>query len=234
MPIAGELYAKARSPELAKTYQILTKWIFSVTLPLFFILFFFPEMTITFLFGDRFTDASLPLRILLLGYLFIVFMGTNSMLLLVMGHSKAVMKVSAAAALLNLLLNYVLIKHAGLGMHGAAISTAVSMIAITSGYSFLLYRFSGIQPISAVYLKPVIGSSVIGLLIYGVAKSIPLYYWMLPVYFILYICGYMASLILTRSIDEDDIMLLETLLNKLGVAPVITKKITDSIYEKLK
>ncbi len=110
MPVAGELYAKNRSSDLARTYQVLTKWIFSVTLPVFFILFFFPEMTITFLFGERFADSAAPLRILSLGYLFTAFMGTNSMLLLVMGLSKAVMKISAAGAVLNIILNYILHK----------------------------------------------------------------------------------------------------------------------------
>src|SRR5208283_65755 len=64
MPIAGELYIKKQYSELKRTYQVLTKWNFLVTLPIFFVLFFFPEMTITFLFGARFLDSSQALRIL--------------------------------------------------------------------------------------------------------------------------------------------------------------------------
>jgi O-antigen/teichoic acid export membrane protein len=229
MPIAGELYARKSSPELERTYQVLTKWIFSATLPVFFILFFFPEMTVLFLFGDQYVDASLPLRILSVGYLFFVFMGTNSMLLLVLGHSKAVMKVSAAGAILNVLLNYILIKHAGLGMQGAAVSSLISFFAVSSGYSVILYRLSGIHPIAASYLKPVIGSGVIGVGIYGVAKSLTLYVWMLPVYFLLYICGYLVSLVLTKSVDENDVLLFETILKKTGVAPEAVQKIVGRI-----
>jgi O-antigen/teichoic acid export membrane protein len=229
MPIAGDLYAKDRLPELARTYQVLTKWVFSVTLPIFFILFFFPEMTITFLFGDRFGDAVLPLRILSLGYLFTAFVGANSVVLLVFGLSKTVMKVSAAAALLDVALNYILIKRLGLGMEGASLATSISLTAVSFGYSFVLYRQCGIHPIASGYLKPAIGSAVVGTIIYAAAKSLPLYFWMLPLYLLLYIGGYMALLILTRSLDLHDVFLFGEILKRAGVAPEVTQNIIGKI-----
>ena len=42
MPIAGEMYARKQSAELGRTYQVLTKWIFSVTFPIFLYFIFFP------------------------------------------------------------------------------------------------------------------------------------------------------------------------------------------------
>ena len=186
-------------------------------------------MTVTFLFGDKFLDSAHPLRILSLGYLIHAFMGSNSMMLLVMGRSKDVIKVSATGAILNVLLNYILIKHVGLGLYGAALSSMVSFIVISGGYSFVLYRHSGMHPIASGYLKPVIGSVLIGTVIYAVAKSLPLYFWMLPVYFLLYICGYIASLFLTRSLHNEDIFLFRELMNTAGVAPVITEKIIRKI-----
>lgn len=231
MPVAGELFAKNRSADLARTYEVLTKWIFAVTLPLFFILFFFPEMTIIFLFGERFSDAALSLRILSVGFLFNAFLGTNAMLLLVMGFSKAVMKVAACGTLLNIILNYILIKQIGLGMTGAALASMVSFLVIGLGYSFVLYRRSGMHPFAAGYLKPVIGSALIGVVIYVAAKSLPLYSWMLPVYFLLYICGYIASLVFTRSVDDEDVLLLEALLKRAGVAPEVTRGIAAGIHK---
>jgi O-antigen/teichoic acid export membrane protein len=231
MPIAGELYAKNRSSDLAKTYQVLTKWIFSVTLPVFFILFFFPEITITFLFGERFTDSALPLRILSVGFLFNAFLGTNSMLLLVMGRSQAVMKVAACGTMLNIVLNYILIKKIGLGMEGAAFASMGSFLAIGLGYSFVLYRSSGIHPFATGYLKPVVGSALIGVVIYGAAKSLPLLSWMLPVYFLLFIFGYVVSLILTRSLDAEDVFLFGEILKRAGIDPELTQKMIRLIYK---
>jgi O-antigen/teichoic acid export membrane protein len=231
MPVAGELYAKNRMADLARTYQVLTKWVFSVTLPIFFILFFFPEMTITFLFGERFVDACLPLRILSIGYLLTAFMGTNIVLLMVLGLSKSVLKISSVGAFLNVLLNYVCIKHLGLGMDGAALATSISLTAVSFGYSFALYRHCGIHPLASGYLKPAIGSAVIGAAIYAAAKILPLYFWMLPLYFLLYVGGYMVSLILTRSIDSQDAFLFGEVLNRAGVAPKVARQIVGKIYK---
>jgi len=229
LPIAGELYARNRISDLSMTYKVLTKWIFAVTLPMFFILFFFPEMTLAFLFGARFEVSAAPLRILSLGYLFTAFVGANSMLLLVFGLSKAVMKVSALCALLNVLLNYVLIKHIGLGIKGAALATMISLIAVGLGYSFALYRHNGMHPIASAYLKPVIGSAVVGMAIYAAAKSLPLNFWMLPVYFLLYVCGYFVSLVVTRSLDAEDVLLFGELMKRTGVSPEVTKNIIGRI-----
>jgi Na+-driven multidrug efflux pump len=156
-------------------------------------------------------------------------MGTNSVVLLVFGHSKAVMKVSAAAALLDVLLNYILIKRLGLGMEGASIATSISLTAVSFGYSFVLYRHRGIHPIASGYLKPAIGSAVIGAIIYAAAKSLPLYFWMLPVYFFLFICGYVVSLFLTRSIDPYDVFLFGEILKRAGVAPEVAQNIMGRI-----
>jgi O-antigen/teichoic acid export membrane protein len=227
MPIAGEMYGRNQSAELGRIYQVLTKWIFSATFPIFFILFFFPEMTISFLFGERFTDASVPLRILAVCFLFNSFMGANGLLLLVMGLSKTLMKVSMFGVALNIGLNYLLIKRLGYGIIGAAISTLISYIALNLLISWILYRRSRIHPLTWKYIKPIVSSSVIGLFIYALVKSLPLYLWMLPVYLLLFLCGYLLSILLTKSIDEEDIYIFETILGKLGVP----QSATDSLLK---
>jgi O-antigen/teichoic acid export membrane protein len=223
MPIAGEMYGRNQSAELARIYQVLTKWIFSATFPVFFILFFFPEMTISFLFGERFTDASMPLRILALSFLFNSLMGANGMLLLVMGLSRTLMNVSIFGVALNIGLNYLLIKRLGYGVIGAAVSTLISYVTLNVLISWTLYRRSRIHPWTLRYIKPVVGSSVVGLIIYALVKSFPLYLWMLPVYLILFLCGYMLTVLLTKSIDEEDLFIFKMIFAKVGVSePVIT------------
>jgi O-antigen/teichoic acid export membrane protein len=217
MPIAAEMFSRKQHAELNRTYQILTKWIFSVTLPVFFILFFFPEMTITFLFGTRFVDASDSLRILSVCFLSHAFLGANGVILLVMGMSRIVMQVSIVSAFLNIVLNYVLIKQLGYGVNGASIATLVSYIALNTTTSVILYNYSKIHPITIKYIKPVIGSLIIGMLIYILAKSLPLHYWMLPLYLILFMGCYIVSLVITRSVDDEDILLFEAISKRTGL-----------------
>jgi len=231
MPIAGEMFAKKQYDELKRTYQILTKWIFSVTFPIFFILFFFPEMTITFLFGERFIDASMPLRILSLGFLLDVFLGVNGILLVVMGMSKEIMQISILGIVLNSGLNYILIKKLGYGIIGASIATAISYSALNVISSIVVYRRSRIHPITSKYTKPLAASMVITLIIYAIAKSLPLYLWMLPIYFILFIGGYFISLLITRSFDREDIFMFDTISQKTGIEMKFLRRIILAFNE---
>jgi len=217
MPIAADMFAVKQHSELKRTYQVITKWIFSATLPIFFILFFFPEMTITFLFGKGFTDASPALRILSVCFLLNVFSGTNGVLFIVMGMSRTVMEVSLLGVLLNVGLNYILIKLLGYGVIGASFATLFSNSALNVLIAWLLYKKSGIHPITAKYIKPIIGSAVFGSCIYALAKSLPLHYWMMPVYLFLFISGYLLSLFLTKSIEQEDILFLKTIFDKLDL-----------------
>ena len=229
MPIAGEMYARKQNAELGRTYQVLTKWIFAITFPVFFILFLFPEMTITFLFGERFLDASMPLRILAICFLLNTFMGANGLLLLVMGLSRILMYVSLYGMVINIGLNYILIKHLGYGVIGASVSTLISYIAINVLIAWILYKRSGIHPLTAKYIKPIIGASIIGLMIYVLAKNMVLYLWMLPLYFLLFLFGYALSIMLTRSIDEEDAFLFTMVMDKLGVPGPMTESLMKFI-----
>jgi O-antigen/teichoic acid export membrane protein len=217
MPIAGELYVKRQLGELNKTYQALTKWNFVATLPIFFVLFCFPEMVLTFLFGSRFVDSTITLRILSVCFLFHAFLGANGVLMIVMGRSKDLMLVSIFGTVLDIILNYFLIKILGFGATGAAVATLVSYFSLNIIISLILYRINGTNPLTASYIKPAVGSAVTGLAIYSLAKILPLYYWMLPMYLLLFLLSYTLVLLTTGGFDAEDAALLETMANKIGV-----------------
>jgi O-antigen/teichoic acid export membrane protein len=217
LPIAGEIYAKEKTGELKRVYQVLTKWVFVATLPIFFVLFFFPEMTIALLFGSRFVDASLSLRILAVGFLVNAFLGTNGLLLMVLGLTKTIMNISVVGAIMNVVLNYVLIKHLGMGITGAALATMTSYIVINFLYSLSLLRHSHVHPFTAAYLRPIAGAAITGLAIYAVAKSVALTFWILPLYLLLFVGGYAVSLLITKSIEREDIFIFQEVMKKLGL-----------------
>jgi O-antigen/teichoic acid export membrane protein len=225
MAIAGGMYARKEHSALKKIYQMLTKWIFSATLPIFFILFFFPEMTITFLFGNRFTEAAMPLRILSAGFLFHAFLGANGVLMMVLGKAKELLHISVFGALLNILFNYILIKQLGYGIIGSSIATALSYFVINILISAALYRSSGIHPITPYYVKPALGSLVIGAVVYVTAKVLYLRFWMLPLYLALYLTGYFVFLIVVRSFEREDIEMLDTISRSMGVEMKIIRRL---------
>jgi hypothetical protein len=54
---------------------------------------------------------------------------------------------------------------------------------------------------------------------------------MLPIYFLLYICGYFVSLVVTRSLDAEDVLLFGEILKRAGVAPETKRTIIGRIYK---
>jgi O-antigen/teichoic acid export membrane protein len=217
MPIAGRLFASGKMQELKRAYQVLTKWVFSATLPILFVLLFFPAIAISFLFGEGFSEAIAPLRLLCLGFTVHVFLGTNIMLLTVLGLPHIVMMNSAGAALLNVVLNYIFIKLLGLGLKGAALASMVSYIQANLIASFILYRRSGLHPLTPQYLKPVLSSALVGLAIYALAKALPFQLWILPLHLVLFLGGYFWALLLTRSLEAEDLDLLKAISERTGI-----------------
>ncbi len=223
MPIAGHLYSKDLIPELKRTYQVLTKWIFSATLPVFFIIFLFPEVVLNVLFGERYVGAALTLRLLALGFTFHTFLGANGMTLMVLGRSRVLMWIAFFGATLNILLNYSLIP--SYGVMGAALATMISYFAFNIVTSIKLYHYSKIHPITQKYLKPVFVSFAIALMISLIVNNISIKLWMLPIFFVIFIGAYIFSLLITKSFDEEDILMLEAIERRTGMNMETTKKV---------
>lgn len=225
MPIAGELFAKQQMAELKRVYQVITKWVFFSTIPIFFALVAFPEVIVSLFFGDGFAGSVAPLRVLSAGLMCNVFFGANGMLVIVMGMTRASLIITAVATVVNAALNYVFVKLIGLGAPGAALATVISIIYINIAMSIVLYARSRLHLFTTMYIKPIVGAAVAGFATYALSKSLPFSPWMLPAYFTLFMCGFIISLLLTRSIDKEDIFLLDAVSKKTGLELATAKKL---------
>jgi len=223
LPIASHLYSKNLIEEIGRTYQILTKWMFSASLPIFFVLFLFPESVLNFLFGPDYISASLVLRILTLGFMIDVFLGLNGHSLVVFGKTKLLMFICLAGALTNIILNIILIPP--FGIEGAALASAFSYFTLNLLTSIKLYQLTNIHPFSKNNLKPIGISIILLILIYIVSSFINIKFWSLPIILIIYLLGYFILLLLTKSFDKEDIRLMLALEKRLGLNVTPIKKI---------
>jgi O-antigen/teichoic acid export membrane protein len=221
IPIVSKLYSQKSFEEMKQIYVVLTKWIFSATLPLFLILFLFPKIVLNFLFGPDYIQAGVALQLLSLGFIIHAFLGSNGNTLLVMGKTRFIMAASVVCVILNLILNLMLIPP--FGIMGAAIATASSLGIINILLSTELYRSSGIHPFTKNYLKPIIASGILISLIYGLSKIFfTISFWHLPILFVIFIFVYGLSLLLTKSFDKEDIQMLLIIEKRTGIdaAPI--------------
>ncbi|WP_131007443.1 flippase [Methanofervidicoccus abyssi] len=222
VPLVSSFYIQGKLNEMGRIYQILTKWIFSLTLPLFTLIFLFSKIVIAFFFGGRYLEASRVLEILALGFMFHASTGLNGSNLIIIGKSRLNLAGTSFAALLNIILNFVLIPVYGL--EGAAIATTMSYFVLNILMSFWLYKNSKIHPFSWNYVK----SLVISFILLGILKSLNLNVdniWYAVLVSIVFVGVYFLLLLFSKSIDNEDIDLLLTVEKNLGVDLTLLKRI---------
>ena len=220
MPIMSQLYSKGKMMEMRRSYAVLTKWMFSATLPGFFLVFLFPSVVLTVLFGAEYVASTIALQILALGFFVHTFLGPNSMTMIVLGKTRFLMWFSGISVGVNVVLNVLLIPR--YGMEGAAVASAVSLTTINILTMYKVHQYSGIHPFTWNYIKPVMAATMLCAGFYyatgGIVQASVL---MLFVLFVLFVIMYTIALILTRSIDHEDAQMFALILNRCGAGDSI-------------
>jgi O-antigen/teichoic acid export membrane protein len=223
IPIISELYSKNLMEEVRRSYAVMTKWCFMGGLPLFFIFFLFPDVILNLLFGSRYVDAAVALQFLALGFFLNASIGFAYSTLLVLGKSKFLMWTFVISAIINIILNVVLIPP--FGLIGASISSAVSVVIGKILNTVRLYKYLDVHPFSKNYLK-IIGLLVMFLFIfYILINSVNMSFWMFVILFSLFLVFYAVSLLFTKTFDEEDVMILLAIEKEVGLDLVSAKRI---------
>ncbi|MBU7013779.1 MAG: flippase [Theionarchaea archaeon] len=215
VPIMSELFSMGLTKEMKRTYQIVTRWGFSLAVPLFSIFFVFPVTVLQFFFGVSYGEAALPLQILSCAFMAHTITGLNGLTLTVMGNTRFVMVMSLMGAGSNVILNYVLIPP--FGTAGAALAFLCSVILANVMGSIKLYRMSGIHPFTLSYAKPLGISGLLLVVLYGIGSQMEMSFGLLLLFGIGFLGGFLGLLLLTRSFDREDIEVLLAIERKSGV-----------------
>jgi O-antigen/teichoic acid export membrane protein len=224
IPIASGMFSQNLKDELRKSYAVLTKWVFSATLPFFLIIFLFPDAVLNILFGPKYIGASEALRILSLGMFVHTFLGANGATLIVTGKTRLHMVDDLIAVIINILLNTLLIPK--IGITGAAIASTTSLVITNMLRSAQIYIPYKIHPFSKNYLKLALISIVSISIVYSLTRNLIIVStWSLLTLFIVFLGIYGLLSILTKSFDKEDIMILHTIEHKLGMNLRWLKKI---------
>lgn len=152
MPIVSELYSQGEREQIGRFYQTMTKWTFTVNLPLFLILLLFP-VPILSVFGGSFVDGAAALAVLAWGNLVNVGTGICGVLLDMSGNTLLKLANSIATVALTLVLNILLIPRWGLvGAATASLTAAVVINLLRLSEVFILFR---LLPYNLGFAKPI-------------------------------------------------------------------------------
>jgi len=166
-PLAAQLYERGETQELESIARRTARWnlIFSSTVTAGFVLF---GREILSLFGDTFVIAYIPLLFLSLGQLVNAGVGSVGYVLAMTGFQKILTSISILSAILNILLNALLIPF--LSIMGAALATGFVLVLANILYAYCVTRHVGIKAYSDNILK-IIGYITIGGAVSFVVKT---------------------------------------------------------------
>lgn len=216
MPIISELDAEGEVEEMHHIYQVVTKWIFMATLPVFLVIALFPEMTIKVTFGREYIEGGMALSLLSVAYFSHAIAGPNASTLTSIGQTRLIMWDNVAVGILNAILNLILIP--SFGYLGAGAATAISYIILNILYSTQLYRETGIHPFSDSLIRPGIISAVLVALIYWLTRTLfEITVPVLVVMFVVFITLYGFVILRFGGIEEEEVMLVLSFEDRFGI-----------------
>jgi O-antigen/teichoic acid export membrane protein len=190
------------------------------------VIFLFPETVLNVFFGSPYVEASVALQILALGMFIHVLLGPNAATLIAIGSTKLNMIDDLIGAITNISLNIFLIPL--MGIVGAAIASAISLAVINTLKSMQIYQMHKIHPFTANYMKPIVTSITLISVIYLLIKhlfSASLSIWMLLLPFFSFLVTYTICLVITKSFDKEDIMIVQEIEKSTGVNLQYVKKL---------
>lgn len=153
LPAVSHLDAEAKFDRANHLLEVTTKWVFFLTLPVFFLMFYFPEQTIALTFGAKYTSGAMALSLLVVGFLVHAGFAVAGKGLVAVGETRLVMIDTVVAAVLNIALNIAFIPR--YGFFGAALASVISYWLLDALYLYQLRRHTGIVPVSAGLVRVV-------------------------------------------------------------------------------
>lgn len=214
-PMIAEYYARGEYEQLAGLAKLVTKWTFSLSLPVFLCFCVFHEAILS-IFSRGYTQAGIALIILSFGNLVIAGTGSTGMLLMMAGHTRVILANTATTILVNIGLALLLIPR--FNIVGAAVAAALTVIILSIAYFIEVYCLLKMTTLRRDMLKPLAAggiASIVGLQIlrfvhvgYGYRAILGTMGMVIP-----FICVYVLVLAVLRFSSEDKIVF-DTILAK--------------------
>ncbi|RLG14989.1 MAG: hypothetical protein DRN66_00505 [Candidatus Nanohalarchaeota archaeon] len=224
-PLFIENYSKKKFAEMEKIFSTTVKWIFLFALPIVFVLVFFPDAILNFLWGKDYTRGAMALSILAIGYFVSTVAGLSASGLTAIKKQNILLAITTAGTILNVILNYLLIPV--FGITGAAAATAVSIIFINGLCLFFIHKYLGIFPFSLNHAKGFLATLLAFVFTYITVKF---FFPVTPLIVLLpalggYLMIYFLIMVKMKIIDKDDLRLLKSLEKKSGLNMTFLERI---------
>jgi O-antigen/teichoic acid export membrane protein len=213
-PIISQLHHQSRLLELKQLYSCVTRWAFSIALPLFMLIAWY-AVSVVSLFGPEYADGASSVVILCLGQVINSLTGPSGNLLLMSGYKYINLWINLGGLALSVALNLLLIPN--YGIIGCALAMGLSITIVNIVRLSLAKRILDMHPYDASYWKPFTSAALVltALFIVGPDRQEAMNLFNLSVVCLLATAGYFL-LLAGFGLDASDRYVLGKFRNRMG------------------
>jgi O-antigen/teichoic acid export membrane protein len=169
-PFVADLHHRGERERLDQLYKNVTRWTLAATIPLLLVLAILPTETLR-IFGPEFTSGAGALRLLIVGMIVPVTVGTVGFILIMAGRTGWDLLVYLGGFTIDIGVAVALAGPERLGIRGAALAQALTLSFSAVARLLLVRRFLGIWPFERAWLR-LLTPVVLGGLSMGLAHAV--------------------------------------------------------------
>jgi len=151
-PFVADLHHRGERDRLDGLYKQVTRWTLAATIPVLLVLLVLPAQVLR-IFGAEFVSGASALRIVSLGMIVPVMVGTVGFILIMAGRTGWDLLVYVGSFVIDLTLAFALAGPDALGIEGAAVAQAATLTFSAIVRLLLVRRFLHIWPFDQGYLR---------------------------------------------------------------------------------
>ena len=160
-PFVADLHARGERERLDRLFKAITRWTVAGTIPIVLVMLIAPGPILQIFGGKEFAGGQDALRILLIGQSVNVSVGAAGFVLIMAGFTGMDLVVYASSFLLDLVLALVLVPV--IGVEGAALAQAITLVFSNALRLWLVYRLVRIHPYDRHYARLAVPAAICGL-----------------------------------------------------------------------
>jgi O-antigen/teichoic acid export membrane protein len=169
-PFVADLHYQGCRDRLDELYKQVTRWTLAATIPVLLVLLVMPEEVLR-IFGGAFVAGETALRILAVGMIVPVMVGTVGFILIMAGRTGWDLLVYVAAFAIDIGVAFALSGPSALGIEGAAIAQACTLTFSAIARLYLVRRFLRIWPFEGEFAR-LIPPAAVGAAVMAVSSAI--------------------------------------------------------------
>jgi len=228
LPLATQYYDNGELDALDQFYTISTKWVVTATFPPVLVFTLFAPDVVRVFFTAEYVPAAPALAVLTAGLFVRAIVGLNGDMAKAIDRPKIELYAVAIAVAVNVVLNVLLIPE--YGIVGAAVGTVVGYGVYNVLEVAAIYLAVESHPFSLDSIKPLLPTLLVALGIRRVAGDVALSLPTLLGIGVVISTVHLLSMVLTRSLGSEDLLLFERFEDRTGVDLGWIKRLIRSCY----